>query len=179
MRLQARRIGGPPKLGAGPLGVQILRQKDFRLKLFANPLPVMAIDPKARKFSLSWNGGYLTASVGLLEALYGPDFAEKVGAGKAKTISVKGHSRQRMIGGPAKAVASYTFNVIDYPRRVNGGAAGGQPIRIEYNGAWWTARLGGSVQDFKAFLAGPGKPLAAFQFLTEHGGLYSSATSQP
>lgn len=136
----------------------------------------MSVDPKARKFSLTWNGGYLTATVGLLEAIYGKDFAAKVGAGSAKTISVKGHSRQRKIGGATKAVASYTFNIIDYPRRVNGGAAGGQPIRIEYGGSWWTARLGGSVQDFKAFLSGTGKPSTPFQFLTEKGGLYSSAT---
>lgn len=135
----------------------------------------MAVDPKARRFSLTWDGGYLTASVGLLEALYGADFGEKVGAGKAKTISVKGHSRQAMIGGPTKTVASYTYNVIDYPRRLSGGAAGGQPIRIEYGGSWWTCRLGGSVQDFKAFLAGTGKPNTAFQFMTEKGGLYSSA----
>lgn len=135
----------------------------------------MAVDPKARRFSLTWNGGYLTATVGLLEMLYGQDFAEKVGAGQAKNISVKGHSRRRMIGGPSKTVGAYAYNVIDYPRRVNGGAAGGQPIRIEYDGDWWSARLGGSVQDFKAFLGGNGKPLRAFQFLTEKGGLYSSA----
>jgi len=136
----------------------------------------MAVDPKARRFSVTWNGGYLTASVGLLEALYGEDFNEKVGAGAAKTINVGGHSRQRRIGGPTTSVAGYSYNVIDYPRRVNGGAAGGQPIRIEYGGSWWTARLGGSIQDFKAFLAGVGSPLAAFQFMTEKGGLYSSAT---
>jgi hypothetical protein len=136
----------------------------------------MAVDPKARKFSLTWDGGYLTATVGLLEALYGKDFAEKVGAGARKDISVKGHSRVRVIGQPAKTIASYNYSVIDYPRRVSGGAAGGQPIRIEYNGKWWSARLGGSVQDFKAFLSGTGSPLSAFQFMTEKGGLYSSAT---
>ena len=118
----------------------------------------------------------MTATVGLLEALYGPDFNEKVGAGAAKTVNVGGHNRQRRIGGPTTSVAGYSYNLIDYPRRVNGGAAGGQSIRIEFGGAWWTARLGGSVQDFKAFLSGVGKPLNAFQFMTEKGGLYSSAT---
>jgi hypothetical protein len=135
----------------------------------------MATDPKARKFSLTWDGGYLTTTVGLLEALYGPDFMKTVGAGKAKTVSVKGHTRTRVIGGPAKTVASYDYNVIDYPRRISGGASGGQEIKIEYGTGWWTGRLGGSVQDFKAFLAGTGKPTTAFVFMTEKGGVYSSA----
>jgi hypothetical protein len=136
----------------------------------------MAVDPKTRNFSLTWDGGYLTTSVGVLTALYGADFAQKVGAGKAKSITVKGHTRTRVIGGPSKTIAAYGYNVIDYPRRVNGGAMGGQPIRIEVDGDWWTARLGGSVQDFKEFLAGAGKPATAFQFMTEKGGLYSSAS---
>lgn len=136
----------------------------------------MAVDPKARRFSLSWSGGYLNASVGLLEALYGTAFMEKVGAGASKTINVGGHTRQRKIGGPTKSVGGYSYNMIEYPRRVNGGASGGQPIRIEYGGSWWTARLGGSVQDFKAYLSGVGKPQHAFQFMTEKGGLYSSAS---
>ncbi|MDI9407228.1 MAG: hypothetical protein QM522_11040 [Chitinophagaceae bacterium] len=136
----------------------------------------MAFDPKARKFSLSWDGGYLSATAGLLEALYGKDFMEKVGAGPAKTITVKSHSRQRVIGGPSTGVSGYSYGMIKYPRRVSGGASGGQEIKIEHGGDWWTARLGGSVQDFKKFLSGTGKPTNAFQFMTEKGGLYSSAS---
>jgi hypothetical protein len=134
----------------------------------------MATDPRARRFSLTWDGGYLTTTVGLLEALYGNDFMDNVGAGAARTVSVKGHTRRRVIGGPTKTIASYDYNVIDYPRRVAGGAAGGQPIKIQHNGTWWTARLGGSVQDFKQYLAGVGSPQTAFVFMTEKGGIYSS-----
>jgi hypothetical protein len=153
-----------------------LRVLAFVSKITEDIWPLMATDPKARRFSLTWADGYLTASVGLLEALYGPDFSNKVGAGQSKTISVKGHTRQRRIGGPTTTVGTYDYNMIEYPRRVSGGAAGGQPIRIEAGGSWWTARLGGSVQDFKAFLAGTGKPTKTFQFMTEKGGLYSSAS---
>jgi hypothetical protein len=135
----------------------------------------MAADDKARKFSLTWDGGYLTATRGLLEALYGPDFMKTVGAGKAKTISVKGHSRVRVIGQPAKTIGAYSYAEIDYPRKMKGGAAGGQQIAINYGNAWWSARLGGSIQDFKAFLAGTGKPVTPFTFASEKGGEYSSA----
>ena len=134
----------------------------------------MATDPKARKFSLTWDGGYLTTTVGLLEALYGTDFMKAVGAGSAKTISVKSHTRTRVIGGASRTIASHDYNLIKYPRTLSGGAAGGQEIKIIYDGGKWTARLGGSVQDFKAFLSGTGKPDNAFTFLTEKGGLYSS-----
>ena len=134
----------------------------------------MAADPKARKFSLTFEGGYLTATRGLLEAIWGTDFLSTAGAGVSKSVAVKGHARQRVIGGPSKTVGAYAYTLIDYPRKVKGGAAGGQPILIENGGSWWTARLGGSVQDFKEFLKGKGKPSQPFTFATERGGEYSS-----
>lgn len=135
----------------------------------------MAVDTKARQFSLTWDGGYLTTTQGLLEFLYGNDFMDKVGAGSAQTIAVKGHTRTRVIGGTAKTVAGYSYSMIKYPHRRKSVAAGGQPIKIFADGAWWTGRLGGSVQDFKAYLAGVGKPDKTFTFITERGGEYSSA----
>jgi hypothetical protein len=135
----------------------------------------MAADPKAKKFSVAWSGGYLQATVYVLEALYGADFMSKVGAGQAKTISVKAHPRVRVIGQPATNVAAHTYNVIDYPKRRKSQGAGGQPIRIVIGNDTWAARLGGSVQDFKAFLAGAGKPLQATTFFTERGTEFSTA----
>jgi hypothetical protein len=165
------------RLAGQPLWVAVLQGSGVAVQDAASvQRSRVAFDPKARKFSLSWDGGYLSTTAGLLEALYGQDFMEKVGAGPAKTITVKSHSRQRVIGGASKAVGGYSYSVVKYPRRVSGGAAGGQEIKIEYGGSMWTARLGGSVQDFKQFLAGTGKPSKAFQFVTEKGGLYSSAS---
>jgi len=136
----------------------------------------MASDKLARNFTLSWDGGYLNATQGLLEFIYGKGFMDKAGAGTAQTISVKEYQRTRVIGGTSKRIAPHTYSLIKYPRRVSGGAMGGQPIQIEADGSLWTARLGGSVQDFKAYLAGAGKPANAFQFWTEKGSLYSSAS---
>jgi hypothetical protein len=136
----------------------------------------MAADPDAVKFTLTWQGGYLTTTMGLLKAIYGADFAQKVGAGAAKQISVKGHTRTRIIGGTAKPISGYSYSVIGYPHRRKGQAAGGQPILIDWEDSKWTARLGGSIQDFKGWLAGVGKPTKPFTFTTERGGLYSSAS---
>jgi hypothetical protein len=136
----------------------------------------MAVDTDARRFTLSYTGGYFTATQGLLKFLWGQDFMEKVGAGKSMTIAVKGHTRERVIGLPTIPVAGYSYGTIKYPRRVKGGSAGGQPIQVFAGGTWWTCRLGGSVQDFKAYLAGTGKPQTTFTFATEKGGEYSSAS---
>lgn len=134
------------------------------------------LDKDARRFSVSWSGGYLTATVGLFKALYGDKWEEKVGGGQAATINVKAHTRVRVIGGGGTPVGGYSYGVVKWPRKVRGGAAGGQPIRILLGEDFWTARLGGSVQDFKTFLAGAGAPATAFTFVTEKGGEYSSAS---
>jgi len=136
----------------------------------------MAADPKARKFSLTWEGGYLTTTRGLLEEIWGTDFLKTAGAGVPKVVAVKGHTRTRVIGGGSKAVGAYSYNTMEYPRKVKGGAAGGQAILINSSGSWWTARLGGSVQEFKAFLKGKGAPTTPFTFTTQRGGEYSSAS---
>jgi hypothetical protein len=114
----------------------------------------MALDPKARKVALNYPGGSLTATQGLLEAIFGPDLT---GAGDSVTtasVSVSGHSRVRVIGGPSKTVSAFSYSRKKYPVAVNGGAAGGEPIALLVNGKWWTARLSGSHQEFADFLTG-------------------------
>jgi hypothetical protein len=112
----------------------------------------MALDPKARKVALNFPGGSLTATRGLLEAIYGPNLT---GAGESvttSTISVSGHSRVRVIGGPSTSVAANSYVRTKFPTAVNGGAAGGEPIALLVGGKYWTARLSGSHQDFATFL---------------------------
>jgi hypothetical protein len=114
----------------------------------------MALDPQARKVALNFPGGSLTATRGLLEALYGPNLT---GAGEAvttKTVSVSGHSRTRVIGGDSKNVAGSSYTLKKYPTAVNGGAAGGEAIALLVGGKYWTARLSGSHQNFADFLTG-------------------------
>lgn len=114
----------------------------------------MALDPQARKIALNFPGGSLTATRGLLEALYGPNLT---GAGEAvttKQVSVSGHSRTRVIGGPSKNVAGSTYTLKRYPSTVSGGAAGGEAIALLVDGKYWTARLAGSHQNFNDFLTG-------------------------
>lgn len=124
----------------------------------------MALDPKARKVALNFPGGTLTATQGLLEAIFGPNLT---GAGEAvttSTVSVSGHSRVRVIGGTPKTVGSYSYNRKKYPTAGNGGAAGGEPITLLVDGKYWTARLSGSHQEFCDFLTGASFTLSGALF---------------
>ena len=114
----------------------------------------MALDPKARKVALNFPGGSLTATRGLLEAIYGPDLTGAGGDSVPSTVSVSGHSRQRVIGGPSTSVAASSYVRNKFPTTVNGGAAGGETIALLVGGRYWSARLSGSHQAFASFLQG-------------------------
>lgn len=114
----------------------------------------MALDDKARKVALNFPGGSLTATRGLLEAVYGPNLTGAGATVTTATISVSGHSRKRVIGGEATSVAATNYTRKKYPTAVNGGAAGGEAIALLVGGRYWTARLSGSHQDFADFLVG-------------------------
>jgi hypothetical protein len=114
----------------------------------------MALDPKARKVALNFPGGSLTATRGLLEAIYGPDLTGAGGTSVPVTVSVSGHSRTRVIGGPSTSVAGSNYVRNKFPTNVNGGAAGGEAIALLVGGRYWTARLSGSHQAFAGFLQG-------------------------
>lgn len=116
-------------------------------------MPHMAVDPNARKLTLSFPGGSLTATRGLLTSLFGPGLIAAESTGTA-TVSVKAHQRVRVIGGPAKNIAANSYTRTKYPSGTLSGSAGGESIAIFDEGDWWTARLSGSHQDFNAFLEG-------------------------
>jgi hypothetical protein len=114
----------------------------------------MALDTQARKIALNFPGGSLSATKGLLEAIFGPNLTGAGGQVETSTVSVSGHSRQRIIGGPSKAVSAFNYVRKKYPAADAGGPAGGEAIALLVNGSWWTARLTGSHQSFCDFLTG-------------------------
>lgn len=111
----------------------------------------MAVDPNARKISLPFPGGSLTATRGLLVALFGQDLVNAGLSGTA-SVSVKSHSRQRVIGGPSTSVSATSYTRKKFPAASSNGGSGGEPIALLVNGDWWTARLTGSHQDFNSWL---------------------------
>lgn len=117
----------------------------------------MTFDPKARKVALNFAGGSVTAELGLMEAVFGEELTGAAMAPDEGTVSVSGHSRTRVIGGPSTSVASYDYTRKKYPSSQNSGPAGGEPIAILSDGKFWTARLSGSHQSFNTFLSNVGE----------------------
>ena len=132
----------------------------------------MAVDPKARKISIGFPGGSLTATRGLLEALFGANLVNAAQYGTAN-ISVNGHSRTRVIGGASTPVASHNYTKKKFPTGQRGGGAAGEPIQFLYNGDWWTARLTGSHQELNDWLTTtPGSSTQSLQWRSEKGTPY-------
>jgi len=113
----------------------------------------MATDPKARRISLGFDGGSLTASRGLLEALFGVDLVQQNEVATI-TVSRKTHSRFRVIGGNSTSVQATSYTRKRYGQAGSDAASGGEANPPLYEGEWWTARLSGSHQKFNAWLKG-------------------------
>lgn len=111
----------------------------------------MAIDQNARRVTMGFPGGSLSATRGLLVALFGPELVNASQTGTA-SVSVQSHSRVRVIGGAATAVSSTTYTRKKFPSGRSNGGAGGEAIKLMVAGDWWTARLTGSHQDFNDWL---------------------------
>lgn len=139
----------------------------------------MAMDPLARKISIGFPGGSLTATRGLLQALFGANLVDASQYGEA-TISVNGHSRTRVIGGASTPVAAHNYVAKKFPTGQRGGGSGGEAIQFLYGGDWWTARLSGSHQDLNDWLStSPGSSTAALQWRSEKGTPYGPFQSGP
>lgn len=137
----------------------------------------MALDPKTRKVAMNFTGGTLTASLGLLEAIWGPQLAAPMDPETA-TVSVSGYTRQRLIGGATKTVSANTYTRKKYPVGSGAGAAGGEAIALQVGGKWWTARLSGSHQAFCDFLRGSSFQMAGpLVWKSERGTSYGPFSS--
>lgn len=129
----------------------------------------MAVDPQARKISIGFPGGSLTATRGLIEALFGAELADP-GTPSSATVDVDPHSRVRVIGGPATAVAGHTYTRKKYPTGQFNGGGGGEPIKFVLGDADWTARLSGSHQALNDWLSTkPGSVATSIYWKSEKG----------
>jgi len=113
----------------------------------------MALDPKARDVTINYDGGYCNMTRGLAEFMFGTDFAPLAVAPKPETVSVKAHSRTRVIGQPSTNVAAHTYTYDKYPTSTSELAEGGQPVMVNIGeDSDWTVRVGGPLYAFVDFL---------------------------
>ena len=66
----------------------------------------MAQDLDAREVTINYLGGSLSMTVGNAKNLFGENAPLIGGGGLPKTVSVKSHSRTRVIGGASKSIST-------------------------------------------------------------------------
>lgn len=132
----------------------------------------MARDPLAARVVFNYDGGAATMTRGLADALFGVDWRINQNLPADKTVSVKSHSRVRVINGPSKTVGAYSYTFKAWPTMDSETASGGQPVRVVLaNGDDWTVRVSGGLAVFCDWLR---KELTAsgVNVISERGTIY-------
>ena len=114
----------------------------------------MAQDLDARETTINYDGGSLTMTIGNLKDLYGTDTNVFGADGQPMTVSVKGHPRVRVIGGPTTTIAPTVREYIQWPTNDRSPAAGGTAIMMSWTSSEgeWGARVSGPLCKLGSFL---------------------------
>lgn len=132
----------------------------------------MTNDPKARDVTLNYAGGSLTMSRGALESLFGEDATVLTPVPDTKQVTVKSHSRIRVIGEPPSTVTGYSYELTQWPTSQANNAAAGEVVLMSWDGSEgdWTGRVTGSMSALGIWLVDTStKPVV---FRTERGTKY-------
>jgi hypothetical protein len=132
----------------------------------------MALDPDAQSVTINYPGGSLRMALGNAKSLFGENNPNLSPDGIQKTVSVKSHTRTRVIGEASTPVEATTYTYTQWPVGEGGNAAGGEAILLRWDGSegWWTARMSGSAWELGSFL-NTSVPNAV-EFKTENGTHY-------
>lgn len=118
--------------------------------------------------------GAMTARVGLFKAVF-KDGADLVaGCNKTdNTVSVKNHTRTRVIGGDAKTISAHTYTTETFPRKNVSFGKGGEEYRILIDGKWWGFRISGKQSTFHSFMCSSKESLLIdVHYKTQSGSSY-------
>lgn len=133
----------------------------------------MSDDMDARQITLNYDGGSVEMAVGNAKDIFGADFSGLDPGSKEVTVSVKSHSRVRVIGQPPKTVAGFTYTYQQWPTSTASNAAAGTVILMTWEGSDgpFTGRVSGAMADAATFFAANVKKTLAFrtQRGTEYG----------
>ena len=111
-------------------------------------------------------------AIGNAKVLFGDDYEQLASTAVPTTVSVKGHSRVRVIGQPATQVSAYSYEYQKWPTSQAGLAQGGIVILMRWEGSEgdWQARVGGSMAALSTFLSEVSPKVVTFR--TERGTKY-------
>ena len=118
--------------------------------------------------------GAMTARVGLFKKIFKDGGAIAAGCDKIdNTVSVKGHTRTRKIGGASKQIQGHTYNVETFPRKNVSLAKGGQEYSCLIDGSWWSFRVSGKQSTFHSYLCSNKDKLNEdFYYKSQRGAAY-------
>ena len=132
----------------------------------------MAADWDARRITLNYTGGSLEMAIGNAKDLFGENYDQLASTAVPTTVSVKAHSRVRVIGQPATQVSAHTYEYQKWPTSQAGLAQGGTVILLRWENSQgdWQSRVTGSMAALSTFLSESStKPVS---FRTERGTKY-------
>ena len=132
----------------------------------------MATDIDAQSVTINYPGGSIEMVIGNAKSLFGEDASFLSPQGVEKTVSVIGHPRIRVIGGPSKQIEPNTYTYTQWPIGSSSNSKGGEAILMRWDGSegWWTARMSGSAWELGTFLNT--SSTKAVTFKTEQGTPY-------
>lgn len=132
----------------------------------------MSVESDARQITLNYTGGSVEMSIGNAKDIFGADFTGLNPGSETVSVSVKEHPRVRVIGGPSKQVAGYTYEYKQYPTSRASNASAGTVIFMNWEGADgpFTGRVSGSMANAASFFEANVKK--TFGFRTQRGTKY-------
>ena len=111
-------------------------------------------------------------ALGALKDLLGDTFEGLTPVPETKQVTVKSHSRVRVIGQPATSVSGFSYEFTQWPTSQANNAASGEVVLLTWDGSdgSWTGRVTGALSSLGIFLvANSTKPVA---FRSERGTKY-------
>lgn len=109
----------------------------------------MADEADARNVTLNYENGSIEMAVGNAKSIFGSDFAGLTPEPETASVTVKGHSRTRVIGDDSSSVSGYTYEYTKWPTSQAGNSASGRLILMNWTGSDgnFSARVTGSFAD--------------------------------
>lgn len=133
----------------------------------------MADDMDARRITLNYQDGSLEMSIGNAKDIFGEDFSGLDPGPVPTDVSVKSHTRTRVIGGATTNISAYTYNYLQWPTSDASNASAGTVIEMTWDGSGgpFTGRVSGSMANCASFFAANTKKTLGFrtQRGTEYG----------
>ena len=138
----------PTLMGRGPTSNQIAAIYCLFISF------VMAGDLNARRVTINYDGGSFDMALGNIKGLFGESLVSEQTAGKEVTVSVKSHTRTRVIGGPSTNVAANSYTYTQFPSSSSSLAAGGEEVAVWWEGSngKWISRVSGPLWKFGEYL---------------------------